>query len=464
MRKTKMARINVYNITISQDRPKPYRLKWTVDGRHKSRNFKTLGEAEKFKVKLESAVEDGFLFDPNSGLPDQWVKQLRGYADVASEYSATKWHEWSAISRASFCDAAAVILFELIRPNFKEDYTRAETLKVIRNFILNQNKSKPTERDLEIKNHVIKKSYRLKEITPEIVFKTIQLASHKEDGSVTAKDTQRKRKQSFGAVMDYAYRQNYIKDNSFKRVKVKRIPTLEPLDPFKALNPAECRTYCQILRNHAKIKQGSYMEVADFLEIIWLAGLRPSEVAGLQVKHIHFLEDKTSYIKVEQAVVSVSAGYADDLSTQEKKGLKARSRTSFRTVPILEELKPTLARLIESKDRDDFLFTSPKEPNKPMKTELVARYFKKVCNSNHSPYDLRHTNASILIYSGLNIIDVASRLGNSIDVCQKVYLHLINRVEEVSIAKENKYLQDSKDPLSEFLAEFQIGVIYPPKS
>ena len=79
-----MAKITVYNITETPNRPKPFRLKWTMDKRHKSRSFKSKGEAEKFKRKLEEAIEDGALFDPNSGLPDQWVQQLRGFAEVAA--------------------------------------------------------------------------------------------------------------------------------------------------------------------------------------------------------------------------------------------------------------------------------------------------------------------------------------------------------------------------------------------
>ena len=63
-----MARINIFNITHNPSRPKAYRLKWTIDDRHKSRSFKSRGEAEKFKRKLEQALEDGYNFDPNSGL------------------------------------------------------------------------------------------------------------------------------------------------------------------------------------------------------------------------------------------------------------------------------------------------------------------------------------------------------------------------------------------------------------
>jgi hypothetical protein len=90
--------------------------------------------------------------------------------------------------------------------------------------------------------------------------------------------------------------------------------------------------------------------------------------------------------------------------------------------------------------------------------DLINDYFRKVCHTSHTPYDLRHTNASILIYSGLNIIEVANRLGNSIEVCQKFYLHMFNRVEEISIKRENKYLQENKDSLDGMFKDYLIGV------
>jgi integrase len=201
------------------------------------------------------------------------------------------------------------------------------------------------------------------------------------------------------------------------------------------------------------------MESADSLENIWLAGLRPCEVVGLRVSHIHLFDDKrTSYIQVDNAIVSLNKGYTDDLSSQDHKGIKSRPVRSFRTIPVLDELRPTLARLIEGKEKDDLLFTSPRRKGQPLKTDLINDYFRKVCGTSHTPYDLRHTNASILIYSGLNIIEVANRLGNSIEVCQKFYLHMFNRVEETSILRENKYLKDNKDSLGGMFKDYLIGV------
>ena len=53
---------------------------------------------------------------------------------------------------------------------------------------------------------------------------------------------------------------------------------------------------------------------------------------------------------------------------------------------------------------------------------------------------------------------VANRLGNSIEECQKFYLHMFNRVEEISIQRENKYLKENKDSLDGMLKDHLIAV------
>ena len=95
---------------------------------------------------------------------------------------------------------------------------------------------------------------------------------------------------------------------------------------------------------------------------------------------------------------------------------------------------------------------------RPLSAAQVSRYFRIISASSHTPYDLRHANASILIYSGLNIIEVANRLGNSIDVCQKVYLHMLSHAEDQNISKENDYLESTKGSSIGAMREYLIGV------
>lgn len=55
-------------------------------------------------------------------------------------------------------------------------------------------------------------------------------------------------------------------------------------------------------------------------------------------------------------------------------------------------------------------------------------------------YDLRHTNASILIYAGLNVAEVAERLGHSISVCSSKYIHFFNQYNKQSNRKVEAFL------------------------
>ncbi len=106
----------------------------------------------------------------------------------------------------------------------------------------------------------------------------------------------------------------------------------------------------------------------------------------------------------------------------------------------MEILKP----LSEKLESEDYLFTECTNPSRPIPTGLLNEYFKKIVKSDQTPYDLRHTNASILIHSGLNIIEVANRLGHSIPVCQKVYLHLFADAADVDTSKEEEFLAKTR--------------------
>ena len=179
--------------------------------------------------------------------------------------------------------------------------------------------------------------------------------------------------------------------------------------------------------------------------MIWLAGLRPSEVVALQKKHLNFSEEgKTSFIKVEQASVTISTNFTDDNESFVIKELKARGRKAYRNVPMMQELVEILQPLSQDLEEGDFLFTESRNESRPIPTGLLHDYFKKVVKTDHTPYDLRHTNASILIHSGVNIIEVANRLGHSIPVCQKVYLHLFADAADVDTSKEEEFLAKTR--------------------
>jgi integrase len=232
-----------------------------------------------------------------------------------------------------------------------------------------------------------------------------------------------------------------------KRVKMTRKVDSTEIDPKTVLSPERCREIVIAVSNLPGNKNviKNAQNISKALSVIWLAGLRPSEVVALQKKHLNFSEEgKTSFIKVEQASVTITSHFTDDNESFVIKELKARGRKAYRNVPMMQELVDVLQPLSKDLEDGDFLFTSISELTRPIPTGLLNDYFKKVVKTDHTPYDLRHTNASILIHSGVNIIEVANRLGHSIPVCQKVYLHLFADAADVDTSKEEEFLAKTR--------------------
>jgi integrase len=54
---------------------------------------------------------------------------------------------------------------------------------------------------------------------------------------------------------------------------------------------------------------------------------------------------------------------------------------------------------------------------------------RKVWVGDFTPYDLRHTCASLMIAAGRPIAEVADHHGHGVDVCTRTYAHVIDPME-----------------------------------
>ncbi len=87
----------------------PWVVPYTIDGRHRSKSYRTLAEAERYRGTLLQAVHAGGRFDADSGEPESWQTPL---ADVrVHEWSrcwlAQQWQEWQPRTRASATESLA---------------------------------------------------------------------------------------------------------------------------------------------------------------------------------------------------------------------------------------------------------------------------------------------------------------------------------------------------------------------
>jgi hypothetical protein len=92
-------------------------VKWRVDGRDRTRAFKTKAEAERFRSRLLTAVHDGERFDVTQGVPASWVEDATAptWWTWAQEWLGLKWPQWSGHSRRSAVESLAVLTPLLVR-------------------------------------------------------------------------------------------------------------------------------------------------------------------------------------------------------------------------------------------------------------------------------------------------------------------------------------------------------------
>ena len=66
----------------------PYVVRYTIDGRHRSKSYRTKAEAERYRSELLKAVHAGGRFDETTGEPESWQLPL---ADLGVHDWARRW-------------------------------------------------------------------------------------------------------------------------------------------------------------------------------------------------------------------------------------------------------------------------------------------------------------------------------------------------------------------------------------
>ncbi len=115
-----LADVAVYSVQKrSGDRNKrPWVVRWSVNGRQRSRSFRTKAEADRYRSGLLVAQQTGERFDDETGEPVSW--QPLPDQVQAHEWSRTwlgeQWNEWAPRTRASAVEALTRLLPLLVPP------------------------------------------------------------------------------------------------------------------------------------------------------------------------------------------------------------------------------------------------------------------------------------------------------------------------------------------------------------
>lgn len=265
--------------------------------------------------------------------------------------------------------------------------------------------------------------------------------SYLEDKTVTAKSGEeqplslRTKQNVYGelrAFLNYAVKMDYLPKNPLMRVGNFKDPnTLHKEMDFYTAD--EFRAFiAKALECAQNSPNNSEWDYYVFFNIAFYTGMRKGEIHALKWSDID-----GDYISVKRSITQKLKG--EDRETPPK------NKTSIRTLQIPEPLKKILA---DHKARyrslqgfsDDFRICGGTRPLRDTSIQKAnERYAKLAGLKTIRIHDFRHSHASLLANNGINIQEIARRLGHAkIEMTWNTYSHLYPREEERAVNILNK--------------------------
>ena len=289
-------------------------------------------------------------------------------------------------------------------------------------------------------NHVIPElgNLRLDKLTTPTLKKWKDVINEKTVKNKGVKKLSIKTKQhiykEFITMLNYAVQMDYIDKNPLKKIgNFKSSITLESEKEMDYYTPDEFKLYIKAAYDCAKNSSTNHeWDYYVFFNIAYYTGLRKGEIHALKWSDI-----EGDYLHVTRSIAQKLKG--DDRETPPK------NKSSIRTIQIPIPLKEILnAHKERYKQLEGFnndyricggmtsLRDSTLDKHNKKYAELAG--IKKI-----RIHDFRHSHASLLANEGINIQEIARRLGHSkIEITWNTYSHLYPREEERAINILNK--------------------------
>lgn len=246
-----------------------YRVKWAVDGRHKTRSIKTREQAERLRSQLQQAVRDGQRFDPETGEPIKWEQSTATWWSWSTEWLALKWPQWTGNTRKGAGDTVVAMTPHLVRrgaPEPPPDLSRWLAQVGVLPAITSDEKSGRESAWLD------RWSIPLVEMSPGQLEVALTAATTRLDGKRMAPVVSKRRYNIVKGLLRAAVNRELIDTNP-----VNRMAWSAPRDSV-VVNVATLPSVSDVLEIVEELsKDEAYAHYAAFFASIGLAGFRPSE-------------------------------------------------------------------------------------------------------------------------------------------------------------------------------------------
>lgn len=236
---------------------------------------------------------------------------------------------------------------------------------------------------------------------------------------------------AFRGVLNYGVRLGYINTNPLSKIgNFKDVITLKQnIDYY---TPKEFKKFIQAAHNRAKNKDGYEWNYYVFFNIAFYTGMRKGEIYALKWSDI-----KNERINITKSITQKLKG--GDRETPPKN--KSSIRELQIPTPLINILNEHKARMTRAPGFNDSWYICGGEIC-VRDTSITNRNIKYASDAGVKQiriHDFRHSHASLLANEGINIQEIARRLGHSkIEITWNTYSHLYPREEERAIKILNK--------------------------
>lgn len=442
-----------------------YRVRWSVDGRERSKTFGTAKLADSFRSQLSMASRAGAAFDAVTGLPSSMVRSPVGptWLEHAQAFADMKWREASPRHRQSTAEGLTTITLALIASG-RSPSDPALARKALRLWSFNTSAraggSVAPSEFRPVLEWLGSSSRPLADLEDPATIRHILAALGTNlDGTMASPSTLARKRAALSGALGYAVELGRLSSSPLPRIKQRRGQRVEALDSRVVVNPEQARLLLAAIKRRTPALHA-------YFACLYFAGLRPAEAANLRVSDLTLPGEGWGEILLTGSYQASRAEWTDDGRPGEERGLKHRPRAAIRRVPAAPELVVALREHLDAFEsgfggrlfvtRTGRIGRPVAEPFiRPIGSATTTRVLRLAREDvltpaqlrsplARRPYDLRHACVSTWLAAGVAPSQVAAWAGHSVAVLLRVYIHAVDGQEALAQARIEQALGQTR--------------------
>ena len=406
--------VRIWSIQRKQNRPRPYVVRWVVDGRQHNRSFRTKAEAERLRSRLLLAQEIGERFAAGTGEPETWAPSASDQTlyDWCRQWVAGEWEEWAPRTRDSEVEALSRFVPLVVGPGAPSppDGLRRYLLSALRPGHDHGSDPVGTEFEVWLSRFVLS----LGDLSESVLADVDRGLGLGLQGQALAPNTAVRYRRTARSCVQRAVDLKMIATSPWPpsprgRSRRKSQRRTQAVDVKRLPSPATMLRIIEAMPSH----QPGSRTFQAMTCVGYFAGLRPSEVIMLRAGALE--------------LPSNGWGRIDVVETDDGYDQAAEPKTGPRSVPIPPELVEVLTNwLIGLGDVEAtsllFRTRTGARPGLANWRRSLIRATEIVGHGPMSPYDCRHACATTWLGAGVALGEAAMRLGHSVETLVAHYV------------------------------------------